>query len=230
VNNAGSTILEIDHRLVEMYGTRSWSPRYNPLDEFIYTILSQNTTDINSLRAFERLRQKFPCWEDLIDASLPEIEEPISVGGLSAAKAVWIRDALKRIRDERGELSLDFVCTMDLQQAWNYLISFKGVGVKTAAIVLLFSCGRPFFPVDTHVYRVSWRLGLVERKGGPEQAHRLLQEMIPPELYYQMHINMVQHGRQVCRARNPLCFKCLLRSLCRYYLEVLHAKRVEDVH
>jgi len=224
VSNAGSKILEINRRLVEMYGPKPWSPRYNPLDEFIYTILSQNTTDVNSLRAFKRLRQKFPRWEDLIDAPLPEIEEPISVGGLSEVKAVWIRDALKRIKEERGELSLDFICTMELQQAWDYLISFKGVGVKTAAIVLLFSCGRPAFPVDTHVYRVSWRLGLVEQKGGPERAHRLLQEMIPPELYYQMHINMVLHGRQTCRARNPLCSKCLLRDLCWYYLEVLHGE------
>ncbi|MDD2486570.1 MAG: endonuclease III [bacterium] len=224
MNGTESKVLEINRRLVEMYGPRRWLPRYNPLDELIYTILSQNTTDVNSLRAFERLRQRFPCWEDLIRASLPEIEKPIAVGGLSAAKAVWIRDALKRIRDERGELSLDFICNMDLQRAWDYLISFKGVGVKTAAIVLLFSCGRPVFPVDTHVYRVSRRLGLVERKGGPERAHRLLQEMIPPELYYQMHINMVQHGRQICRARNPLCSKCLLRDLCRYYLEVLHGE------
>lgn len=217
-------ILEIDRRLAVMYGAQPWQPRLNPLDEMIFTILSQNNTDVNAWRAFERLQERFADWEAVADAPEADISEAIRIGGLADIKASWIKAALQRLQREEGRVTLDFICTMEEKSAWEYLLSFKGIGLKTAAIILLFACGRPAFPVDTHVFRVSLRLGLIARQGGPGRAQLRLQEIIPPELYYQLHVNMVLHGRQICRARRPLCARCLLRDICPFYLQNLHGE------
>jgi endonuclease-3 len=188
-----------------------------PLDQLVSTILSQNTNDVNRDRAYRRLRERFPTWAQVRDAPEEEVVEAIRPGGLANQKAPRIQKALQRITAERGELSLDFLADMPLEQAHEWLMSLNGVGPKTTAIILLFSLGRPAFPVDTHVHRVSQRLGLIGERVTAEKAHELLEARLPSEWYYAFHLNLVRHGRQVCQARNPKCDACVLDDLCDYY-------------
>jgi endonuclease-3 len=203
--------------LLEAYGEPRWRNPRPPLDELISTILSQNTNDANRDRAFKRLRQRFPTWEQVRDAPAQEVIEAIRPAGLANQKGPRIQEALLKISEERGALSLDFLANLPLKEARAWLTSIKGVGPKTAAIVLLFSLGRPAFAVDTHVHRVSRRLGLFGERVNAEKAHELLEALIPTDWYYALHLNMVRHGRQVCHARKPDCQACVLRDLCDYY-------------
>jgi endonuclease-3 len=187
----------------------------DPLDGLIRTILSQNTTDLNSHAAFASLKQRFPTWEEALAADPDDIADAIRHGGLAEIKSARIQEILAQIRRERGKLSLDFVCDLPVEEAKEHLLSFKGVGPKTAAIVLLFDCGMPLFPVDTHVFRVTSRLGWLPEGATPEKAHDLLRELVPEELHFQLHLNLVQHGRETCHARNPDCASCPLKRLCR---------------
>jgi endonuclease-3 len=207
----------IQRRLLEAYGEPRWRNPRPPLDELISTILSQNTNDANRDRAFKRLRQRFPTWEQVRDAPAQEVIEAIRPAGLANQKGPRIQEALLKISEERGALSLDFLANLPLKEARAWLTSIKGVGPKTAAIVLLFSLGRPAFAVDTHVHRVSRRLGLFGERINAEKAHELLEALIPTDWYYALHLNMVRHGRQVCHARKPDCQACVLRDLCDYY-------------
>jgi endonuclease-3 len=145
------------------------------------------------------------------------VKEAIQVAGLANHKAPAIQRALRYITEQRGELSLDYLRELPVSDAKAWLTEIKGVGPKTAAIVLLFSLGRPAFPVDTHVHRVAGRLGLIGPKVNREQAHEILETLLPEELYYAFHLNVIRHGREVCGARNPRCESCPLQSLCRYY-------------
>ncbi len=205
--------LAVHRLLVEAYGEREWHPR-DPLDLLISAILSQNTSDVNRDRAWSRLKRRFPTWEEVLEADIGEIAEAIRPGGLADIKAPRIKEILRTIKGERGELSLDFLKDMDVEEARRWLTSLKGVGPKTASIVLLFSLGKPAFPVDTHVHRVSLRLGLIPSGTSREKAHKILEELLPPEIYYTFHLNMIAHGREVCKAQNPRCEICLLRELC----------------
>jgi endonuclease-3 len=207
----------VHERLVETYGEPRRQDPMPPLDQLVSTILSQNTNDVNRDRAYKRLRQRFPSWDQVRDAPVEEVVEAIRPGGLANQKAPRIQKALRRITAERGELSLDFLGDIPLEQAREWLMSLDGVGPKTAAIILLFSLGRPAFPVDTHVHRVSQRLGLVGERVSAEKAHQLLEVRLPSEWYYAFHLNLVQHGRQVCQARSPKCDVCVLDDLCDYY-------------
>jgi endonuclease-3 len=180
------------------------------------TILSQNTSDVNSGRAYRSLISTFGNWEKVADASIDDIEAAIAGGGLSRVKAPRIKAVLNRIRDERGSLDLGFLADVPLPQAREWLQSLPGVGPKTAACVLLFSLGRPAFPVDTHVYRVSKRLGLIENGVSPAKAHQLLERLVPGGSVYRFHMNLVKHGRHVCRAQRPRCHECVLREMCVY--------------
>lgn len=202
--------------LLEEYGHHEWNPRRDPVSELVRTILSQNTSDVNSDRAFAHLRERFPSWEQMLHANTEAIAEAIAPGGLARIKAPRIRGALRAIMKERGELELGFLKEMELAQAREWLESLVGVGPKTAACVLLFSLGRPVLPVDTHVLRVSRRLGLIEPETSPPKAHELLGEMLPEEAVYDFHVNMVSHGRQVCHARRPRCDVCILAPQCDY--------------
>jgi endonuclease-3 len=188
-----------------------------PLDELVSTILSQNTSDAHRDRAFEQLRRQFPSWEQVRDAPVEQVIEAIRPAGLANQKGPRIQKALRQISAERQELSLDFLADMPLEEARGWLMKMEGVGPKTAAIVLLFSLGRAAFPVDTHVHRVSRRLGLIGPQVSAEKAHTLLEEMIPPAEYYALHLNLIRHGRQMCRARNPQCSACVLNDVCDYY-------------
>ncbi|MFQ6015746.1 MAG: endonuclease III domain-containing protein [Anaerolineae bacterium] len=207
--------LEIHERLVNIYGEpRRRHP--DPVTALVSTIISQNTNDRLRDRAFQRLHERFPTWEQVRDAPVEELTEAIRPAGLAQQKAPRIKEALQRITYERGELSLDFLRDMDVEEGKAWLTSINGVGPKTAAIVLLFSLGKPAFPVDTHVHRVSRRLGLIGPKTTREQAHLLLEELLPIEIYYTFHLNMVAHGRQVCKASQPRCGICGLHSMCEY--------------
>jgi len=212
-----SKALEVHRRLVEQYGQRPWRPRLDPVAELVSTILSQNTNDRLRDRAFQRLRERFPTWEAVRDAPVEAIVEAIRVAGLGQQKARRIKEALQRISRERGTLELDFLRQMPVEEARRWLTSFNGIGPKTAAIILLFALGMPAFPVDTHVHRVSRRLGLIPPGTSREKAHRLLEEMMPPETYYTFHLNLIRHGREVCQARRPRCERCFLKDLCDFY-------------
>ena len=210
------TIDKVISLLREQHGVPKHLPRRDPLSELIAALLSQNTSDVNSGRAFENLVSTFGTWEEVAEADVDRISEAISAGGLNRVKAPRIKAILERIKSEKGSLDLGFLKKMPLPEARTWLESLPGVGPKTAACVLLFSLGRPALPVDTHVYRVSQRLGLIDSKVSPDNAHRILGKMVPPDDVYEFHINMVRHGRKVCRAQSPLCGGCLLKKGCKY--------------
>lgn len=207
-------VSEINDLLARQHGTREWHPHHDPLSELIATILSQNTSDANSHRAFASLRDAFPTWEQVADARVESIEHAIQSGGLSHVKAIRIRGILRRIQRERGSLDISFLNDQPLNEAKAWLQRLPGVGPKTVACVLLFSMGKPVFPVDTHVFRISKRLGLITNGVSAEQAHDILGRAVPAQVTYQFHINMVEHGREVCRAQRPRCSECTLRDIC----------------
>jgi len=213
--------LEIHRRLSRAYGDQPRRPHLDPVSELVCTIISQNTNDTLRDRAFKRLRRRFPTWEQVRDAPVEEIAEAIRVAGLGEQKAIRIKEALQHITRERGELDLNFLQEMPIEEAKRWLTAMKGVGPKTAAIILLFSLGQPAFPVDTHVHRVTGRLGLIGPKVSANDAHDVLEELVPPEAYYAFHLNLIRHGREVCRARKPRCELCPLRDLCEYYQSVV---------
>jgi endonuclease-3 len=186
----------------------------------VNTILSQNTNDRNRDVAFQRLRKRFPTWEAVRDAVLDDVIDAIRPAGLAPTKGPHIQGALRQITEERGVLSLDFLNEMPLEEARKWLLGLNGVGPKTAAIVLLFSLGRPAFPVDTHVHRITRRLGLIPEKTSREKAHTLLEALVPVELYWNFHLNVIAHGRQVCHARNPKCAVCTLQNRCDYFQQL----------
>ena len=208
--------LEVHHRLVRVYGEPRPQPR-DPIATLVSTILSQNTNDALRDRAFRQLRERFPTWEEVRDAPVHEIAQAIQVAGLGGQKAQRIKASLARISQERGELRLDFLRQMPVGESRRWLLSFNGIGPKTAAILLLFALDVPAFPVDTHIHRVSKRLGLIPPTASREKAHEILEALMPPETYYTFHINVIRHGREVCGARRPRCELCVLRDLCTWY-------------
>ncbi len=211
--------LAVHNRLLEFYGQPTWRNPLPPLDELVSTILSQSTTDTNRDRAFTALRERFPTWEAVRDAEPSAVIDAIRTAGLANQKGPRIQAALRQITEQRGELNLHFLADLPPEQAAAWLTQFKGVGPKTAAIVLLFSLGLPAFPVDTHVQRVTGRLGLRPEKMTAEKAHPHLASLFPPEAYYAAHLNLIRLGRQICPARKPNCPECPLQDLCDYYAE-----------
>lgn len=207
--------------LNDTYGRPEWHSHGPALDELVGTILSQATADVNTERAYAELTARFPDWESVMNAPPEAVIAAIRSAGLSNMKGPRIRNALRYVHRERGELSLDFLADMPLDEAMAWLTQIDGVGPKTASIVLLFSFGRPAFPVDTHVYRVGGRLGLIPPRVSAEQAHEVMAAMGQPETYYPMHINLIRHGREICRARNPQCHVCPLQDWCDYYRAVV---------
>jgi len=206
--------LAVHQTLLAFYGEPIWRNPLPPVDELISTILSQNTNDINRDRAFEALRARYPTWEAVRDAPTSEVVESIRVAGLANQKGPRLQQVLKQITAERGNLDLSFLNAVPLEDARAWLMKFNGVGPKTAAIVLCFSLGRPAFPVDTHVYRVTGRIGLRPEKLSVEEAHPYLEGIFPPETYYAAHLNIIRLGREICHARKPECMTCPLFSLC----------------
>lgn len=210
----------VHKRLLEFYGIPKWRNPLPPLDELVSTILSQNTNDLNRDVAFNALRAKFPAWEMVRDAPLRQVKVAIRTAGLANQKAPRIQAALRSITKARGELSLDFLRKLSAKEAKAWLTQFKGVGPKTAAIVLQFSLDKPAFPVDTHIYRVTGRLGLRPAKMNVEKAHDYFEDLFPPDSYYAAHLNIIRLGREICVARKPKCPDCPLKDLCDYYPNV----------
>lgn len=210
------TPAELVGRLSRLYGRPSWRPHGDPLAELVLAVLSQNTSDANSGRAFMRLRARFQRWEEVLQAPEAEIKEAIRIGGLANIKAQRLKDLLAEVLERRGSLDLSFLAQMPLQEAQEWLQTLPGVGPKTAACVLLFGIGRPALPVDTHVHRVARRLGLVPESFSPSQTQEALQASVPPELVYPFHVLLIRHGRRLCQARSPKCPICPLLDVCPY--------------
>jgi endonuclease-3 len=205
---------EIIELLAAEYGALPRRPRRDPLDELVLGVLSQNTSDANSGHAFARLKEAFPDLRSLLAADTLRVEEAIRPGGLAPTKAVRIKSLLAEIGGRRGSFDLRFLGDLPVAESRSWLESLPGVGPKTAAVVLLFSLGRPALPVDTHVHRVARRLGLAPEKASAAQTQALLEPLLPPEEVYPFHIYLIEHGRRTCLARRPRCPACVLRLGC----------------
>ncbi len=228
--------------LVSAYGRPTWRRPHGPTSELILTILSQNSADLNAERAFESLRRAFPSiepaeahdagdgwagegpeigaqpdWLAVEQAPLDELVEAIRPGGLAQVKAPRIQAALRLIRAERGDHSLEFLGEMPALEARAWLTAIHGVGPKTASVLLMFSFGMPLMPVDRHVERVSLRVGLIPPKATADDAHELYLAMLEPDQMYEAHVNLITHGRKICHARNPDCAHCPIAPRCRYF-------------
>jgi endonuclease-3 len=211
---------EVHARLLARYGEPTWRHPLPPLDELVSTILSQNTNDTNRDRAFESLQKHFPTWEAVRDANPDEVVDAIRVAGLANQKGPRIQAVLASITQQRGNLDLDFLRDLPTDQAYDWLLQFKGVGPKTASIVLQFSLNKPAFPVDTHIYRISGRLGLRPPKMNADSAHQHLASLFHPDTYYAVHLNIIRLGREICKARNPQCERCPLQDICPFYQQL----------
>ncbi len=206
----------IRDRLRELYGQPVNHPHGHPIAELVRTVLSQNTNDRNRDVAYERLRERFPTWEQVRDAPLSEVEEAIRPGGLSQTKAPRIQEILRRLPREGTAPTLDWLAAADRDEALEYLVALPGVGRKTAACVMIFALGRPEIPVDTHVYRVGGRLGLFPPRASFERAHDEMLRVTDPDDAYELHMNLITHGRRVCRPA-PRCEECALRRMCPWF-------------
>lgn len=202
--------------LEDLYGVAE-AGQVDPVDLLVSTILSQNTTDKNSLKAFSNLKSSYLDYESLLSAPEAQIEEKIRIGGLAEMKANRIKAALDKIKSDAGSIDLGFIQKMDLGEARDYLLSFPGVGPKTASVVLLFGFHKATMPVDTHVFRVSKRIGLVPKSASIKEAQAVLERITPPDKYMSLHLNLIRHGRLICKARNPDHSDCGLRDICDYY-------------
>ncbi len=205
--------------LLDAYGEPVWRQPLPAVDELVCTILSQNTNDTNRDRAFQALRARFPAWPAVAAAPTEAVVAAIRPAGLANQKGPRLQQILRTILAERGTLDLDFLRAWPVAEARAWLMQFKGVGPKTASIVLLFSLGRPAFPVDTHVHRVTGRLGLRPAKLSADQCHTYFEGLFAPETYATAHLNLIRHGREVCHARGPECACCVLKKVCPYYLQ-----------
>jgi endonuclease-3 len=210
-----SRVLAIRDRLRAMYGPKPAEPHGHPIHELVLTVLSQNTNDRNRDVAYGRLRERFYRWEEIREAPVGEIEDAIRPGGLARQKAARIKQILEELGDSPD---LDWLADAPRDEAIDYLCSLPGVGRKTTACVLLFAFGRPEMPVDTHVFRVGKRLGLISPGASPDQAHDEALRLVDPEDVYELHMNLIAHGRQICRPR-PRCPECDLRRMCPFWRE-----------
>jgi endonuclease-3 len=199
------------------YGKRDFQPHGDPLGELIQTVLSQNTSDKNSRPAYQALKQAFPDWNRLLEVPPEAIAAPIKSSGLAMIKARRIQQALSEIKNRRGELDLSFLQDLPVEKGLDWLRSLQGIGYKTASCILLFALGKPAMPVDTHVYRVTTRLGLLPQGTSLDEAHRRLLKMAPLQRIYPFHVLLIEHGRRTCSAPKPRCENCCLNYVCRYY-------------
>ena len=220
MSNESKRALAVHQKLVEFYGYPDWRNPLPPLDELVSTILSQNTNDVNRDRAFDTLTARYSSWEEVRNSDEQEVIDTIRPAGLANQKGPRIQKILTQITEQKGSLDLSFLGDMQSEDARQWLLQFKGVGPKTAAIVLQFSLDKPAFPVDTHVYRVTGRIGIRPEKMSADQAHIYLEELLPEETYYPAHLNIIRFGREICHARKPACEQCPLNGMCDFYEEI----------
>ena len=223
-------LVRVYELLLRTYGKPKNEPDFDPLGGLIGTILSQHTSDINSGRAYKLLVATFTTWEDVRDAPTDKIVEAVKCGGLANIKSVRIQDVLHTLTEQQqeqgesktlAEFFYDELARRTTEEAWGYLRKLPGVGPKTAACVLMFHLDRPAFPIDTHVWRTTRRLGLIGPKVSADLAHTLFTKITPPEWVYPLHVNLIQHGRQICHAQRPKCNQCPLYSECAYIGSVI---------
>ena len=207
----------VHQKLIAVYGQPTWRQHLLPVDELVATILSQSTSDINRDKGFYALKARYADWESVMNAPEADIIATIRSAGLANKKGPRIQQALRHVLAERGAITLDFLADLPLEEAKAWLTNIKGVGPKTAAIILLFAFGRPAFPVDTHVHRITRRLGLIGPKVGADKAHQILENIGEPDTFYSLHLNLIRHGRELCMSRNPRCKACFLQTYCDYY-------------
>ncbi|MBI5687993.1 MAG: endonuclease III [Verrucomicrobia bacterium] len=207
-------VRRIETVLRKEYGVPVVAPARTLLDALVETILSQNTTDTNSSRAFKALRRRFPRWSNVLAAPLSDIVAAVRCAGLANTKAPRIKTILARLKEEHGQISLKHMGKMNNATAMEYLLSLPGVGPKTAACTLLFGMGRDIFPVDTHIHRLCRRLGIVSRFASAERTQDEMAALVPKGRALSLHVNLIRHGRRVCKAQRPQCGGCVLAGMC----------------
>ena len=212
--------VKIDLLLEKAYGVPKPGKNVDVLDELILTLLSHNTNDVNRDKGYAELTKRYPTWEIVRKTPREDIEDAIRVAGLAPAKSGYIKDTLDFITENWGKLDIDWVCEKDPEWVEETFTQVKGIGVKTINVVLSFACNADRFPVDTHINRICARLGLVPENSSPEKTYKLMADIFPRGKAYSFHINIITHGRQTCKARNPLCAECNLRRLCVYYKKI----------
>jgi endonuclease-3 len=204
----------IFEKLLPLYGPIEWKPRYNALDELIFTVLTQHTSDLNAERAFDELRRRINTWEQVLEAPVMDVADAIQHGGLANQKSVRIQKILGEILERHGQLELEFLNELDVEEARTWLTQLSGVGPKTAAVVMAFALGMPAMPVDTHIHRVSRRLGMIRKGTTADDAHVVLEKLFAPDDRFPLHVLLITHGRKTCKARRPLCGECPLNENC----------------
>jgi endonuclease-3 len=209
-------ISSITKALEKRFGVPVWNGPSDPLDSLVKTILSQNTNDLNRDRAYESLRSKYPTWEKVLRARTESVSKAIRVGGLANQKSERIKAILTWLKREYGGLTLDSICTMNFDQAYERFGHLKGIGVKTLAVVLMFACGQDIFPVDTHVHRLCRRLGLVPTNVTAQKTFHLMRGRVPKGKSNSLHMNMLVLGRTICHPGNPRCNDCPVLRYCPY--------------
>lgn len=206
----------IVQNLERAYGVPENARSSDPLDMLVQIILSQATSDVNSRRTFAALKKRFPTWDAVLRARESSVAAAIKSGGLSNQKAAVIRGVLRQTKERHGSLSLSFLEAMSKEEAARHLSGFRGIGPKTIACTLLFACRKEVFPLDTHIFRVLRRVGLLPAKCSDARAHELMNRVVPAGKFYSFHVNLIRHGRTLCRPREPLCERCPIVEYCDY--------------
>ncbi len=214
--------LAVTRRLTEAYGESRWSSK-DPMSMLVDILLSHRTRDEQTAAGYDNLLQRFGSWEGVRDAPVNEVQDAIANVNFPEVKAPRIQAIMRQITEERGELNLDFLRDLPVAEGSAWLNRFEGVGPKTTACVLLFSTQKPILPVDVHVHRVSGRLGLIGKKVTADNAHPLLQALLPQEArpIYNFHKGLLRHGQRVCVYEHPRCNQCVITDLCDYYKTVV---------
>ncbi len=207
---------QVSQKLLEHFGIPDWHEILPPVDELVCTILSQNTNDINRDKAFSALKERYSTWEEVRDADSAELQYVIRIAGLAQQKGPNIQAALREISEKNGAIDLEWLKNLSGDEARDWLVNLKGVGPKTAAIVMVFALGMPAFPVDTHIYRVTGRIGLRPKKLNVEKTHQYLEMIGDPGEFGPLHLNLINLGRNFCQARKPKCSGCPVIDLCDY--------------
>jgi endonuclease-3 len=202
--------------LESTFGVPELEPPSDPLDMLLRVILSQATTNANSHRTFAALKEKFPTWDDALRARESTIAKTIHLGGLANQKAKVIKNLLRQIKEEHGLLDLNFLRDVSTKEAVAYLKRFRGIGPKTIACTLLFACHKNIFPLDTHIFRILRRVGMIPLKCSDEKAHEILDSIVPDGKFYSFHVNLIRLGRTICKPQNPLCERCPIVEYCDY--------------
>jgi endonuclease III len=221
--------LEVTQRLTESYGVSAWSKK-DPMSMLVDILLSHRTKDAQTAAAYDSLLKRFGSWEAVRDAPTNEVQDAIANVNWPEVKAPRIQAIMRQITEERGNLDLNFLRDMPVDEAAAWLNRFEGVGPKTTACVLLFSCQMPILPVDVHVHRVSGRLGLIGKKVSADNAHPLLQALLPNDArtIYNFHKGLLRHGQRICVYDHPACARCMITDLCNYYQTVVKPSQHAD--